>query len=437
MNHSGHDIKLSLLMTGDELIRAAIPDTNADCLTKGLSDIGLPVLQKITVGDSVESIAAALRYLSSNSDIVIVNGGLGTTSDDRTLEAVAAVSGERFARNEDAVRQVGKNFRRVGRNIEHLPDGVLDRFTVLPKSAGIIGNDRGIALGLRIKILKAVCYFTPGVPAELTAMFRDRILHDIQKSFNPAKGALQFTVHYIGVGETEVEREVLLRLTEEESKAVRIGLRIHSPYVDLTLGFPNGASPARRDAIGSKIDQVLPQCVLPDGKGVAHEIVRLLRGKKRRLALAESCTGGRTAALLTGVSGASAVFETGLVTYSNRSKTDLLSVPQRVIETEGAVSGSVAKRMVEGLLKTTKADCGLAITGIAGPTGGRDGKPVGTVYIAWGDRERVSGRRLLIRRPRTEFQDLVATVSLDLMRRYLMNYGVSHTYFFDTLSRIG
>ena len=429
------NLQISLLSTGNEVLTGDITDTNSIFLSKRLSEIGLSINQKRVVGDHIDDLTKAITELSRENDILIVNGGLGSTVDDLTSEAVSVAA--QVPLSENAVAKKHMEDRFGARALEQNPQyhRQLLKQTMLPEGADLLDNPVGIALGYKIKINRSICYFTPGVPREMQEMMDQSIIPDIRKQYDLPAVLKLVRFRIFGIGESQVQQRIHQKIPKSELKGIHLGFRASSPFVEVKLGIDNITLQPHLNRIEKKVEETLSSHIVSRGQLLSESLIQLLVNRNATLSLAESCTGGAVASQITAVPGASQVLEAGLVTYSNQSKSDLLKIPEELIELKGAVSGSVAEKMVEGALSVTTADYAVSITGIAGPSGGSPEKPVGTVFIGWGDKEAVYSRKLLIKRERQIFQQVVSAVALDLMRRHILKLSTSIPYFFDDLTR--
>ena len=435
MQENGETLRLSLLLTGNELVSGDITDTNSVFMARELAGEGLPVDRKLIVGDQFSSITDALSLLAENNDIVIINGGLGSTVDDLTAEAAAFVSGSKLVENSLALKHIEKRFGRKFLANNSSFNSQIKKQALIPESADLLDNPVGLALGFKLKIKQALCYFTPGVPSEMRAMLRQSILTDIRRHYKLESSLKTSRLNIIGIGESQVQQLLNKNISPEIWDRVQLGFRADQYCVELKLSINDPASEAVLEDTLSQVHKLLSGYVFSEGHSLPETVLDLLRKKMKRAVFAESCTGGLIASQITALPGASDVFEAGIVSYSNQSKEKLLGVSEIEIENFGAVSQEVVIAMTKGVLEKTGADVALAVTGIAGPTGGSEEKPVGTVYIGWGDLDNIQTRLLLVRRERTIFQELVSAAALDLLRRYLLDLDVNAIYYFDEISR--
>ncbi len=427
--------RIALLLTGNELVSGEITDTNSVFMARELSAAGVVVSRKMVVGDQVSSLTDALVSLSEGNDVVIVNGGMGSTVDDLTAEVAAFVSGNRLIESPAAIEHISKRFGREILAEKSRFYTQLKKQALIPESADLLDNPVGLALGFKLTINDAICYFTPGVPSELKEMFRQSILPDIQRLFTLRTGYKTSRLNVVGIGESHVQQLINQHVSKEALQEIQLGFRANMSFVELKLTIDSPDSEPVLSEVLDCIRSVLSDYIFSEVTSLPEAIIDLLRQAKRRVVVAESCTGGLIASQITAVPGASDVFEAGIVTYSNRSKNRLLGVSKKDLETFGAVSREIAISMVEGALEKTGADVAVAVTGIAGPTGGSPEKPVGTVYIGWGKPGDIHIRLMQVKRERAVFQQLVSSAVMDILRRYLQGLKTDSIYYFDEISR--
>lgn len=421
-------IKLGLLLTGDELLSGDIVDTNSVFIAQRLQKTGLTIAKKVIVGDCRDSLARAIVSLTKENDIVIINGGLGSTVDDLTAEVAAEVSGMELWEHPAALQHLEMLYkeRKLPKKSKQF------RQAFIPKEAEIIPNPIGSAVGFTMKINKALCYFTPGVPHELKAMLSETIIPHMERAFDLAHGRKLNSLTLMGIGELQVQEKIHAHLDKELIQdKVGIGFRAFSPFTELKLFTDKEEHYQLLEQITGEIRQLLEDYIIESKNGLPSYMINLLQARQKTLSLAESCTGGLIASKMTEVPGASDVFHAGFVTYSNESKVNLIDVTPDVLEEHGAVSKPVVEEMVQGALKKSGTDYAIAVSGIAGPGGGTKEKPTGTVYIGWGSPEKIQVRRLLIPQERTMFQNIVCATALDLLRRFIHELPVDCPYFFD------
>jgi nicotinamide-nucleotide amidase len=365
------------------------------------------------VDDDRGRIEAYLRRLSAEHRVLVCTGGLGPTTDDITTECAARVAGVGLWRDEASLRGIEERLSRFGRKMATSNAKQAD----FPVGARILPNPNGTAPGFRVELGGAAAYFMPGVPSEMKAMFDASIAPDLAALAEPR---CQIVLRCFGLPESEVNDRLV---GVESTFGVVIGYRASLPEIEVKV-LARGASPefaretARRAADEARAR--LGDHVYGEGFGSLPEhIGALLAERGLSLALAESCTGGLAAELITRVPGSSRYFLGGAVVYANSAKTELLGVPAALIAEHGAVSAPVARAMAEGVRARLGADLGLAFTGIAGPDGGTPEKPVGLVHWALASARGVALRERVFVGNRLDIRRRAAFAGFDLIRRSL------------------
>jgi nicotinamide-nucleotide amidase len=405
---------VELLSTGDELLTGQVVDTNSPWLMDRLWDAGVMVARKTLVGDDRAVLEAALRETTGRADLVVMSGGLGPTEDDLTAECVARVAGLPLEPHAPSLAAIEERFRRMGRTMT--PNNAKQaRF---PRGATVHPNRWGTAPGFSVQLGRAMLTCLPGVPAEYRGLAEEAVLPWIAGRL----GALPATrvLKLLGIGESAADQAMRPVMDDPANRGVRFGYRAHFPEVHLKWTVDPPDAEPRAAGIEAAVRAIFGQSVWGSGKEeLAELVVARLRARGERVALAESCTGGLLASLLTGVPGASAVLELGVVAYANFVKTGVLGVPEPLLAAHGAVSEPVARAMAEGARRSADATWGLGITGIAGPTGGTPEKPVGTVHLALAGPQGTSHLARLFRGDRERVRRAAAFEALDLLRRAL------------------
>ncbi len=365
-------MRIAVLCIGDELLKGATLNSNLAFLGEKLLGIGLIPVRSLEVPDQPEAIRSALDHLMAlETEIILISGGLGATEDDRTKETIAAFFGRKMTESESLKSGLSGYWDKIHPDLPMPPRWM--RQAWIPERAEIIPNHFGTAAGLRIDRGSVTVFMMPGPPSEQKPMFENQILPMIQslRSERVYTGLL----HVVGVGESLVEQRFMPVIEPPLSVAY-----CASPgQVKLFLTAPDRTFLAKKE---QQAREIFRDELLSGGcQTLAEEIVFLLKRRNLHLATAESCTGGMIAAGITDIPGASAVFDGGIVVYSNEWKQKTLQVSEKTLREKGAVSAECASEMVHGLIRTTGADCGISVTGIAGPDGGSAEKPVGLVYI--------------------------------------------------------
>jgi len=405
----------AVLCIGTELTRGELLNSNATWLAESLTRLGLEVTAVDCVDDDRERIEGYLRRLSAEHQVVVCTGGLGPTTDDITTECAARVAGVALVRDEASLEHIKQLLRRYGRPELAASNAKQADF---PAGARVLPNPNGSAPGFGVKLGACAAYFMPGVPSEMKAMFDNSIAPEVAGLVGEARH--QIVLRCFGLPESEVND----RLAGVEAQyGVVIGYRASLPEIEVKVLARAATGDAALDLAQRAAADVrgrLGDYIYGEGFGSLPEHVgSSLAQRGLTLAIAESCTGGLAAELLTRIPGSSRYFLGGVVVYANSAKTALLGVPAELIAAHGAVSAEVARAMAEGVRARLGADLGLAFTGVAGPDGGTEQKPVGLVHWALAratgteQRERVFfGGRLDVRRR-------AAFAGFDLIRRSL------------------
>ena len=409
----------ALLSVGNELICGQTVDTNAAWLARRLAEAGVRVLLHVTVPDEAAAIRAELARACAQADLVLVTGGLGPTEDDLTRQALAEAMGRPLVLSPRHAGQIRCFFSE--RNLS-MPEANLVQ-AMFPEGSTPIDNTAGTAPGIRAACGQATVFAMPGVPREMKVMFDRDVMPWIRRR---ARGAviLSRTLNCFGEGESSIGERIRDLMRRDRNPLVGttasrgvIGIRVHA----------RGESPAQAadllDRACAEIRARLGDLVFgEDDATLADAAAALLIEQRRTVATAESCTGGLIARSLTDVPGSSAYFIEGVVAYANAAKTRWLDVPDELLAAHGAVSPQVAEAMVLGCRRRSGADLALSVTGIAGPTGGTDAKPVGLVYIGLADAAGavVTEHRLGSFLSREEIRDRAARIALNRLRLWLL-----------------
>jgi len=410
-------MRAAVLAVGSELLSVDRLDTNSLRLAAVFERLGVELVGKAVVGDDEAAIAAEIRSMAERAELVVVTGGLGPTADDVTREAAAAALGLELDDDAEVWAAIERRFASFGRT----PSPNNRRQARVPRGATVLANPRGSAPGLRLDRGDGALFLFPGVPYELEGM--------IERDLEPWLAARS--------GSRGIERRTLRTAMRPESE---IDLALEPMYAEFgrewitVLAAPGevkvqvvaaGTEPERRarlEGMARRVHELLGEAVYGEGDQLRLEdvVASLLAGSGRSIATAESCTGGLLAERLTRVPGSSVWFPGGVVAYSNAQKVALLGVDETALATHGAVSEPVACALAEGARRRLGTDLGVGITGVAGPSGGSEDKPVGTVHLAVatpaGTRHRAL--RLLGDRERIRWQATQA--ALEMVRRTLL-----------------
>jgi nicotinamide-nucleotide amidase len=367
-----------VLSIGTELTRGEIVDTNAAKLSAELTAIGFEVVEHAVVDDHPERIISAVRRLAAEACVIVATGGLGPTTDDVTTSAIAQALGVGLVRDEASLDHIRRRFERLKRP---MPD-VNAKQADFPIGAEILPNTCGTAPGFGVRFGACAAYFLPGVPSEMMPMFESQIVPRIRAL--ASNNRFQRRLHVTGLGESLVGEK--LAGVEEMFPGTTIGYRVRFPETEVKV-LAKSTSHANAQALCDRAivevrSRLIPYVYGEDDDTFGSTVGRALRTRGWTLAIAESCTGGLVGHMLTREPGASDFLLLDAVTYANSAKSRILGVDESTIRWHGAVSPEVSAAMVQGARRVSGADVGLSLTGIAGPSGGSDSKPVGTVYLA-------------------------------------------------------
>ena len=407
------------LSTGDEIVLGQVVDTNSAHMMALLMENGLPVTRHGAVGDDRLILSAIFTEISSRADICLVTGGLGPTTDDLTAEAMAKAAAVPLELDEAALSSMQSWFKKRGFS----PTLSDNKQAMLPKGARVLQNDCGTAPGFSIRFGRCRFYFMPGVPHEMKAMLVSQVLPALLKATGSERNAHAARVLSVfGLGEAALSDH--LKGFSSHFPHIRIGFRAVFPTLEVKLhgeGEERGeVEIAMARAVAWIQEKIGGFIFSTEGLSLEETVGNRLKARKETLALAESCTGGLLSHLLTNVPGSSDYFLLSAVTYSNQAKMEILSVAQETIDRFGAVSCETVKEMADGVRLRAGATYGVAISGIAGPTGGSDEKPVGTVCIGLSaPGESVAMQHRFSFHDRLMNKRIFAAIALETLRRKL------------------
>lgn len=371
-------MECQIICTGTELLLGETLNTNSQYLCRQFAKWGIDVYEVSTFGDNMERLVEALKR--TKSQVVFLNGGLGPTEDDLTREALASFLGVEEVSHEKTLDKIMAFCKK--RNMDCL-EGNKKVANVLD-GATVFFNEAGAAPGSVIKKDNRYFFLTPGPPNELEWLFENEILPYLIREFDLNETILSKTIKIMGIGESYAE-ELLNGLTKSKNPTLAPTVKDGEVHFRITAkGSDRAVLAASINEMEEKIDAVLGAYHFGDDEDTLESALgNLLLKNKKTISVAESCTGGYLSHSLTNVPGSSEYFNRGYVTYSNEAKVALLGVSQETLDTKGAVSEATARQMVDGVYQKTGSDICVATTGIAGPGGGTDEKPVGLVYIGF------------------------------------------------------
>lgn len=415
--HMPQTIRAEVVTIGDEILFGQITDTNTQWISTELTNIGIRVIRKTSVGDQADVILDALREATTRADVVVITGGLGPTKDDITKKTLCQFFDVGLVRNQEALDLVTGFFLKRGREMTDLNRGQAD----LPANAEYIQNDWGTAPGMWFDQNDTVYISLPGVPFEMKSLMTHRMLPKLQERFQTPV-ILHKMIRTIGIGESFLA-ERIEAWEDALPPHIRLAYLPSFGQVKLRLTATGSDESLLTRELAEQVAKVLPlieQHVYGyDSDEIEQVVVRMLQERNLTLGVAESCTGGQVAATLTKLPGVSAVFQGGVVAYSNDVKHVALGVRSETLAEFGAVSEPTVCEMAEGVRIMLGTDVGIATSGIAGPDGGTPDKPVGTIWIACATPEGTFAKLLRLGRYRDQNITLTTTYVLNFLREQL------------------
>jgi nicotinamide-nucleotide amidase len=410
-------VKAEVLTIGDELLRGEIIDSNKSLLSDRLLELDVETHHHTSVRDVPVDMIDAFRRARERSDVVLVSGGLGPTRDDLTSEVLAQTFGRELVLDPAALETIRAFFRSVGR--EMTENNASQAY--FPDGAEVLANPIGTAPGFLLEVDGTAFFCMPGVPRELARMMDEQVLPRIAARRGHGLALRATLLRTFGMGESTLDDELK---DIAASGDVTLGFRTAFPD-NYLRPVARAATAEEADAKLARVCDAIRERLGPLVYGEGDEDLpavagRLLREASRTIAVAESCTGGLIAEQITRTPGASAYFLGGVVAYANAAKTELLGVPEALLAEHGAVSEAVCRVMAEGVRERFGADYGIATTGISGPDGGSDDKPVGLVYLALARAEGTHVDRFVFPLDRVRHRQLAAQIAHDWVRRALL-----------------
>ena len=418
-------LRVETITLGDELLLGVRENAHLTYLGNQLAHHGIEPAANLVIRDNPEDIRLFFSEAWNRSDLVITTGGLGPTTDDMTRENIAQALGEKLVFDPNVEIALRERFSQLGRP---MPEINL-RQCYRPGNAEIINNPYGTAPGLWLKKDNKILIMLPGPAREMHPMFQEQIIPRLQKEGCFPEIDCYLQIRTAGIGESSVAEKVEHLFKGKE--ALLIGYCAHAGMVDIRLSSLDSdiindqdlhdLADACRDALGEDF-------VCTGERTLAEVIFRELRNLDKTLAVAESCTGGLLSSSFTEIPGISKVFHGGAVCYHNDAKVQMLDVPESMIEQHGAVSEEVAIAMATGACEKYGADYGLSVTGFAGPTGGTQVLPVGSIFLGYSSPVGVWAKKIQLRGDRASNRRRAATAALDWMRRKLRKYKLEEVF---------
>ncbi|AGC69201.1 putative competence-damage inducible protein CinA [Thermoclostridium stercorarium subsp. stercorarium DSM 8532] len=405
-----------ILAVGTEILMGQIANTNAQYISRRLAELGINVYFHTVVGDNAGRLEETLKRALSRSDIVITTGGLGPTKDDLTKETISRALNRNLVLHEDILEKIKNYFEKRNRKMSEINI----KQAYLPENSIVIPNPNGTAPGCIIEDGGKMVIMLPGPPKEMQPMFDETVFNYLRQKTGIMLVSKMLKI--FGIGESDIETRLMDLIENQSNPTIAPYASQGEVTIRVTACCSNhDEAAALLSPVVGEIKSRLGDFVYSeDGEPLEKVVFNLLKENRLVLATAESCTGGLLAGKITDIPGSSEVFERGYVTYSNRAKAEDLGVSWDTLNKYGAVSRETAVEMVTGLKNKTGASAGVAITGIAGPGGGTEEKPVGLVYIAAYVNDNIVCKKLQLSGNRERIRNDSCLNALDMLRRLIL-----------------
>ncbi|HVZ96090.1 MAG TPA: competence/damage-inducible protein A, partial [Chitinophagaceae bacterium] len=413
------DIYASIVTIGDELLIGQVIDTNSAWIAQQLNTAGIAVKRRVAIGDNREDIIKMLDDESRMADIILITGGLGPTSDDITKKVLCDYFGGRLVVNEEALSNVKYLFENI---FKRPVTGINLQQAEVPDVCEVIQNKRGTAPGMVFQKDHIIYISMPGVPYEMKGMVEDSVIPLLKQKFN-LPVIEHRTLLTAGIGESALA-EMIQDFETALPENVKLAYLPAYGMVRLRLsagGFDMASVQNKVDALFESLKNRTKDYLVTDVDDSLQVVIgKLLTARNKTVATAESCTGGYIAHLITTVPGSSKYYEGSIVSYSYGIKERLLDVHEKTLENYGAVSEETVVEMLDGLLERMNTDYGIAVSGIMGPDGGTPEKPVGTVWMAAGDKKNYRTQKISLRFNRERNIEVTAAIALNFLRKFIV-----------------
>ena len=412
------NIYASIITIGDELLIGQVIDTNSAWMAQQLNKIGIAVKKRIAIGDDAQEMRQALDVESQEADLVLLTGGLGPTSDDITKDFLCKYFNGKMVVNEAALENVKYLFEKIYKK----PVSQVNLLQAeVPDVCEVVQNKRGSAPGMIFKRNNTIFVSMPGVPYEMQGIMNELIPY-LQKQFE-LPSIFHRTILTAGIGESALA-EVIADFERHLPEEIRLAYLPNYGMVRLrltTLGFDKEATQKIIDEQFDQLKSLVKKYMVTDKDETMQEVLgKLLLKNNKTISTAESCTGGMIASLLTSIAGSSGYYNGSIVSYSCEIKETLLHVKKDTLNNYGAVSEQTVIEMLDGLLNKLNTDYGIAVSGIMGPDGGTAEKPVGTVWIAAGNKEKHVTQKIQQRFERAKNIEVTSVMALNIMRKFIL-----------------
>jgi len=410
--------RIEVICVGSELLHDMV-NTDINFISKLMAGAGYSILRNVIVPDDKDEIKSALTECIKRSDIIIITGGLGPTFDDLTREIVADFFKRKLVFSKNIWKKIEQRFRKRG----IVPSLVNKKQAYVIEKSHILKNEVGTAPGMILEEKNKIIILLPGPPVELVPIVKKEVLPYIKKKFGQKKDIQYFRFGFAGVCESGVEERSSEIISSYEKKGkIEFTILAHPAFIEILVKIFPPDEEKKIQEIEKKLKEKFRDDFIGLNPPTLPEILgNVLKKRKLKLALAESCTGGLAGKLITDISGSSEFFQGSFVTYGNVLKKRVLKVPKTVLKKDGAVSKKSAIAMAKGAKKVGKSDVSIAFTGVAGPAGGTEEKPVGLVWIAIGlPKNRYCAERYVFSGNRSRVRERAALTGIDFLRRKLI-----------------
>ena len=408
---------VEIVTTGTELLLGQIINTNSAYMAEGLNNIGFDVLYQSTVGDNRVRMENVLAHALTRADIVITSGGLGPTQGDITKEVTAKLFNRELKLHEESLDRIKSHFKKIDRI---MTDNNI-RQAMIPVGAKAITNYAGTAPGVVIENEGKVIINLPGPPSEMKDMFDRSIKPFLKEKYGYKSVIISRVLNTFGIGESSLEEQIKDLILAQKNPTLALLVRPSGVIIRITAKAEN-AEVARNliATMETEVRRRIGQYIYAvDDENMEDTVGAILKQKQLTIGCAESCTGGLLTSRLTDVAGSSAYVKGSIISYTNEVKSDELGVLRELLQTKGAVCEDVAKAMAEGIALKMHTDIGVGITGIAGPDGGTDEKPVGLVYIAVAGKNGTTIAKNVFSGKRKAIKYRTTQTALDMIRHYI------------------
>lgn len=410
-------MKAEIISIGDEIMYGHTIDSNSAYISQRLAELGIEVVYQTSVGDEVARIVEAINQARQRVNLIITTGGLGPTHDDVTMKGIVKAFKKNLVFHPEILEKIKQRYEKRGMEMPQINQNQ----ALIPQGAKHFDNLVGSAPGILIQEDKVTFIALPGVPREMKYLLDEQVVPYLLTQKIAGK------IVHKKIRTTGIVESALYEKVEEvikETKEVKIAFLPGYQGVDIRLTTVPKAGRAAEGAVGQVEKKILDRIgefvYTTDSESPEELVGRLLKEKKMKLAVAESCTGGLLASKITNIPGSSEYFDRGVVTYSYQAKTQLLGVPEKMINQHGAVSPQVAEAMARGAVKISGAEVGVGITGIAGPGGGAEEKPVGLVYIGLANKQKAWVEKFLFGDDRQIIRERSSYAALNMIRLHLL-----------------